>query len=84
LTPRVAYSYQGAQYGQIYNTPFDALPARNDVDVKLSYTHEQWYAEAFVTNLTNEVYPIAQDTQGTDAEIFNAPRQFGVRLSRTF
>ncbi|MDB6012223.1 MAG: hypothetical protein JWL65_4473 [Gammaproteobacteria bacterium] len=84
LTPRVAYSYQGAQYGQIYNTPFDALPARHDVDVKLSYAHGQWYGEAFVTNLTNEVYPIAQDTQGTDAEIFNAPRQWGVRLSRTF
>ncbi len=84
LTPRVAYSYQGVQYGQIYNTPFDALPARHDVDVKLSYMHQQWYGEAFVTNLTNEVYPIAQDTQGTDAEIFNAPRQWGIRVSWKF
>ena len=40
--------------------------------------------EAFVTNLTNEVYPIAQDTQGTDAEIFNAPRQWGIRVSWKF
>jgi len=52
--------------------------------VKLSYVHQQWYGEAFVTNLTNEVYPIAQDTQGSDAQIFNAPRQWGIRVAKTF
>ena len=29
--------------------------------MKLRYVHEQWYAEVFVTNLTNEVYPLAQN-----------------------
>lgn len=82
LTPRVDYSYQGTQYAQIYNTPFDALPARHDLDLKLGYVHEQWYGEAYVTNLTNEVYPLAQND--ADAQIYNAPRQFGIRLSKRF
>jgi iron complex outermembrane receptor protein len=82
LTPRVDYSYQGTQYAQIYNTPFDALPARHDLGLKLSYVHEQWYGEAYVTNVTSEVYPLAQND--ADAQIYNAPRQWGIRLTRKF
>jgi len=82
LTPRVDYSYQGTQYAQIYNTPFDNLPARKNVDVKLSYAHQEWYGEAYVTNVTNEVYPLAQND--ADAQIYNAPRQWGARLSKKF
>ena len=82
LTPRVDYSYQGAQYAQIFNTPFDSLPARHDLDFKLRYAHKQWFADVFVLNVTNEVYPLAQND--ADAQIFNAPRQYGARVSYKF
>ena len=82
LTPRVDYSYQGAQYAQIFNTPFDSLPSRRSLDLKLAYVREQWYMEVYATNVTNEIYPLAQND--ADAQIYNAPRQYGVRVSRNF
>ena len=82
LTPRLDYSYQGKQYSQIYDTPFDNLPARNNVNFKLGYQHEQWYGEGYITNLTNQVYPVAQND--TLAQIFNPPRQYGVRVTKRF
>jgi len=82
LTPRFDVSYQGRQYSQIYGTPFDLLPARKNLNVKFGYRHGISLWEVYVTNLTNEIYPIAQND--VDAEIFNSPRQYGVRLDVRF
>ncbi len=82
LTPRIDYSYQGTQYSQIYDTPFDNLPSRTNVNFKLSYLHGPWYTEAYMTNVTNAVYPVAQND--TLAQIYDAPRQWGVRVTRKF
>jgi hypothetical protein len=82
LVPRVDLSYQDKQYIQIYNTPLDLFSSRRNVNVKLSYVHANWLLEGFVTNLTGELYPVAQADPTT--EIFDAPRQYGVRLTRSY
>ncbi len=85
LEPRVDLSYQGRQYAAIYNTPLDLFPSRTNLNVKLSYDRAAWLVEGYATNLTNRVYPVAQDAaNANNAEIFNAPREFGVRVRRSW
>ena len=85
LTPRLDYSYQGRQYAAVYNTPLDLFPSRTDVNAKLTYDHDNWLVEAYTTNLTNRVYPVAQDNaNANNAEIFNAPREYGIRFRRNW
>jgi iron complex outermembrane receptor protein len=79
LTPRLDLSYQGRQFSQIYDTPLDLYPSRTNVTVKLTYDRTRWLLAAFATNLTGRVYPLAQNDQ--NAEIFSAPRQFGMQIS---
>jgi len=80
LTPVLDLSYQGEQYSQIYDTPLDLYPARTNLNFKISYEWTGWLLAAFATNLTAATYPVAQNDQ--NAQIFNAPRQFGVRITR--
>jgi iron complex outermembrane recepter protein len=85
LIPRIDFSYEGRQYGQIYDTPLDDLPARKNLDFMLAYVHDRWTVEGFVANLTAAVYPIAEgDPNVNDAEIFNSPRRFGARVMRSW
>jgi len=78
LTPRLDLSYQDKQYVQIYNTPLDLFPSRTNLNAKLSYDHANWLIEGYVTNLTNQAYPVATDINANNTELFNAPREFGV------
>ena len=80
LTPRLDLSYQGRQFSQIYDTPLDLYPARTNLTARLSYDRAGWLIAGFATNLTGAVYPIAQNDQ--NAEILDAPRQFGLRVTR--
>jgi iron complex outermembrane receptor protein len=82
LTPRLNLSYQGTQYSQIYNTPLDHYRARTNLDFKLTYRRQQWQVDGFTTNLTAATYPVAQSDQ--NAQLFNAPRQYGLRVTRQF
>jgi iron complex outermembrane receptor protein len=82
LIPTVDFSYQDKQYIQIYNTPLDLFSSRRNLNLKLSYAHVNWLVEGFITNLTGELYPVAQADQAT--EILDAPRQYGVRVTRSF
>jgi len=40
--------------------------------------------EGFVTNLTNRAYPVATDVNANNAELFNAPREYGIRVRRNW
>ena len=79
------YYYQDRQYAAIYGTPLDLFPSRSNLNAKLLYEHQNWQVEAFVLNLSNKVYPISQDTSfANNVEIFNAPRQWGLRVTRSW
>ena len=85
LTPRLDFYYQDKQYVAIYDTPLDLFPSRSNLNAKLLYEHQNWQLEAFVLNLSNKVYPISQDTSfANNVEIFNAPRQWGLRVTRSW
>ena len=85
LTPRLDYYYQGKQYVAIYGTPLDLFPSRTNLNAKLLYERHNWQLEAFVLNVSNRVYPISQDTSfANNVEIFNSPRQWGLRATRSW
>jgi iron complex outermembrane recepter protein len=82
LRPRVTFSHTDKQYGSIFQTDnYFLMNARNLVGANLAYESGPWNVQAFVTNLTNETY--VQAYTG-NFEYYGAPRQYGVRLSRTF
>lgn len=82
LSPRLDLSFQGVQYGQIYNTPLDHYRQRTNLNFKLAYGYQRWLVEGYATNLGRQVYSVAQNDQNT--QMFNAPLQFGVRATRQF
>ena len=85
LTPRLDYYYQDKQYAAVYGTPLDLFPSRANLNAKLLYEHQNWQVEGFVLNLSNKTYPISQDSSfANNVEIFNAPRQWGLRVTRSW
>lgn len=83
LDPRVTYSYTGKQWVSIYqDSPFNLLGARRLVGANLDYEVGPWTVDAYGTNLTNQVY--LSGTNGTANVYYGAPRQFGLRVMRTF
>lgn len=81
LTPRLDLSYQGKQSAAIYDTPLDLFPSRTLLNGSLTWEHSQWSVQGYVTNLTNETYVVADNTNDSDAQIYGAPRQYGVQVT---
>jgi len=87
LTPRVNYSFLSSQWATLLqlhpNT--DLIASRGLWDVQLSYTHGDWRAEAYATNLFDKRYVLGQYSFGASPNDFEGPpRQYGIRLSKTF
>ena len=78
VTPRVDFQYQGSQYGSVFNDPLDQFASRTNINAYLSWNHANWQVQGYVTNLSNQVYPIAFNDQS--AEIYDNPRQYGVQV----
>lgn len=81
LTPRIDVSQTGSQWTEIFHHPIGFLPGRTLVNAKLSLVTSNWTVEAYSTNLFGEVYPAGR--AGT-AWFYGAPRQVGLRVSRSF
>ena len=81
LIPRISYSYIDKQYGSLFEIPFYELPSISLVNLSLTYKTGHWNAESYVTNLTNKLY--LAGTQGNQI-YYGPPRQYGVRVSRSF
>ena len=82
LTPRVNYSYVGSQWTTLIEVPTtDRLAAYGLWNASLTYANGDWRVQAFGMNLANKAYVSGQF--GND-EFFGNPRQFGVRVSRSF
>ena len=83
LTPRANYSYVGSQYTSLSYSPLtDYLPSRGLLSALATLRLPQaWNVELYGTNLANKVYVSGQFA---NEEFFGAPRQYGVRVSKTF
>lgn len=83
LTPRVDYAHIAATYGTLFQNDAlgDRLEARNIVNAQLTLAAGDWSLGAFGTNLTDQHYVAA--INGV-RRLAGAPRQYGLRLSRSF
>jgi hypothetical protein len=85
LTPSIQYGYVGDQWTTVFQKdPADAanhLAQRNLVNAQLTYDAGPYEVAAYVTNLGDLHYVAAANVGLFYA---GAPRQFGVRLKRSF
>jgi iron complex outermembrane receptor protein len=82
LTPRVDYAYVAPQWGTLFELPVDRLSSRSLVNAQLAFKHGDWGLTAYATNLFNYQYNVYQSEGGT--RLPGAPRQYGLRLSKSF
>jgi iron complex outermembrane recepter protein len=82
LTPRVDYAYVAPQWGTLFELPVDRLSSRNLVNAQLAYKHGDWGLTAYATNLFNYQYNVYQSEGGP--RLPGAPRQYGLRISKSF
>ena len=90
VTPYFQYSYLSDQWVQLYHASQDYIPEHTVMDFRLAYKpDEHWRAEAFVTNIADELY-LTNVTGGSSATPYlatlslGAPRQVGVRAAYTY
>ena len=83
LTVRANYSHVGSQWATLFDnaTLGDYLGARNQLSAQAAYARGEWTFTAYGTNLTNEAYVAAADSGLRWA---GYPRQYGVRVMKTF
>ncbi len=83
LTPRIDYAHIAPTFGTLFqNTALgDRLEARNIVNAQLTLAKDAWSIAGYATNLTDQHYVAAINGF---RRLAGAPRQYGIRLSRSF
>jgi iron complex outermembrane receptor protein len=83
LTPRVDYSHIAATFGTLFQNAAlgDYLAQRNIINAQLTLASGDWSIAGFSTNLSDQHYVAA--INGV-RRLAGAPRQYGLRVSRSF
>jgi iron complex outermembrane receptor protein len=83
LTPRANYGHVSSQWATLFDSPDfgDRLDERNILGAQLAWTYGTWTATLYSTNLTNQHYIGAMNSNIRWA---GPPRQFGFSLLKTF
>jgi iron complex outermembrane receptor protein len=83
LTPRVNFGHVGNQWATLFENANrgDLLEPRNILNAQLALTHGSLTVTAYGTNLTNQHYAAALNS---GLYFAGAPRQYGVKLLKTF
>lgn len=83
LTPRVNYGHVGSQWATLFERPDrgDLLEARNIVNAQVAWNHGSWTVTAYGTNLTNQHYVAALNS---NLDFAGAPRQYGIKVQKVF
>ncbi|MEA1672728.1 TonB-dependent receptor [Nitrospirillum sp. BR 11163] len=84
LTPRLDYGMVGSRWASVFAvSPTDRLAAQNLFNAQVAYdTPSKWSVVAYATNLFDLHY-ISSLSLGSLAQA-GAPRQFGLRVSKSF
>jgi len=83
LTPRLNYGHVGPQWATLFENPAlgDRLAERNILNAQLSWTHGDYVVTLYGTNLTNDQYVGALNS---NLDFAGPPRQYGIRILKTF
>ena len=83
LTPRASWSYQSGQWATLFDNRLqgDLLGIRSIVGAQLEWQHDGWIWTLYGSNLTDEHYIVAMESA---LDFAGPPRQFGIRLLKTF
>lgn len=83
LTPRINFGHVGGQWATLFENAAlgDRIGSRDILSAQIAWTHGDWVATLYSTNLTDQHY-IGALNSGLD--FAGAPRQFGIRLLRAF
>lgn len=83
LTPRINYGHVSQQWATLFENPAlgDRIPERNIWNGQLAWTHDDIVATLYVTNAADLQY-VAALNSGLRFE--GSPRQYGIRLAKTF
>jgi iron complex outermembrane receptor protein len=83
LTPRVNYAHIGSQWATLFDQAAlgDHLQNRNLLSAQLVYQHGDWSVAGYGENLTDDHYVSAVIS---GLRFAGAPRQYGIRVSRSF
>ncbi|MDH7639086.1 TonB-dependent receptor [Sphingomonas oryzagri] len=83
LTPRMDFSHTSGTWATLFeDAPLgDRLSTRNLVNAQLTLASGPWSAAGYATNLTNQHYVAALNLP---RRIAGPPRQYGIRISRSF
>ena len=83
LTPRVNFGHVAEQWATLFENKArgDLLEARNILNAQLEYKHGDWTVTAYGTNLTDQHYPGALNS---NLYFAGPPRQYGLKVLRNF
>ena len=83
LTPRLDFGHIGTQYGTVFENAAlgDKLGVRNLLNAQVAFDSGSWSIVGFGTNLNNQHYVSGL---ATGIRFAGAPRQYGVRLQKSF
>ncbi len=83
LTPRANFGHQSGQWASIFDDSQlgDHLSQRNLLGAQLEWAHDDWIATLYGTNLTDQHYVGAILWP---LRFAGPPRQFGIRLTKSF
>ncbi len=83
LTPRIDYGYVSSEWATLFQNAAagDQLGARSIVNAQLTYALKTWTVTAYSTNL-NDLHYVSQTNSGL--RFPGAPRQYGLRIEKTF
>jgi iron complex outermembrane receptor protein len=83
FTPRLNFAHESHQWATLFDNPNlgDKLSPRNILNAQLAWNRGSWTVTAYATNLTNDQYVAALNT-GLD--FAGPPRQYGIRVAKTF
>jgi iron complex outermembrane recepter protein len=86
LTPRVDFSHTSAVWATIFENAAlgDYINPRNLMNVQLTLDQGPWSIAGYATNVTNQHYVAAIDQLTVPLRRAGAPRQFGIRVNRSF
>lgn len=83
LTPRLNYGHVAEQWATLFENEAlgDQIESRNILGAQLAWTYKDWVVTLYGTNITDQHYVGAIASGGRFA---GPPRQFGVRVMKTF
>lgn len=82
VTPRLGYAYIGSQWAYpTYQASTDLIAARGLLQGSIALEMGDLKAEVYGTNLANKFYVAGQNGKN---ELYGAPREYGVRVTKRF